>query len=309
MYQAKVIADSISPEDHRITTMEVVMPRMILAEFNTHRMFSRNSASSRAIKFEKMATAVRETPFSPLKWMRDHTGMQGSDFLNEAASDVAKMEWLDACTTAIQSASILNREFGLTKQICNRLLEPFMWHKVLVTATEWENFFALRFHKDAEIHMQYVAELMLEAINNSTPEPKKVDEWHIPYGETSLSAELIAKYNTEGLGVIYTANSLIRKIATAKCAQVSYTIVGEDGKPMDQEKLIALHDRLAASGHWSPFEHCARVMNPGSLGWTHGKGWWGNFHGWKQYRKEFTNENRIDPRFKKWTYGEANQKG
>ena len=127
----------------RIVSMEVVMPRFILAEFNTHRMFSRNSASSRAIPFTKMAKSVQETPFRPIAWQLDHKGMQATEYLDENLWPYATAEWYDASKESIKRATSLNSN-GVSKQIANRLLEPFMWHKVLVTSTEWDNFFELR---------------------------------------------------------------------------------------------------------------------------------------------------------------------
>ena len=52
--KAVIAADSINVKGKRITTFIVTMPRIVLAELNTHRVFSRNSASSRAIPFTKM---------------------------------------------------------------------------------------------------------------------------------------------------------------------------------------------------------------------------------------------------------------
>ena len=171
MISAKVIADSILKPDYdnnpvsRITTMIVTFPRFILAEFNTHRMFSRNSASSRAIPFEKMLEVVQNNPFIPIAWQKHHKGMQGTEYFggetcaeawslidrawgyseyeNKLAVDQLQKEWLNARDNAVQQAKYLS-ELEVTKQLCNRLLEPFMWHTVLVTATEWENFFYLR---------------------------------------------------------------------------------------------------------------------------------------------------------------------
>lgn len=160
MIQAKIIADSMNEFGNRITTMVVTMPRFILAEFNTHRMFSRNSASSRAIPFEKMVKSVQENPFIPIAWQKDHKGMQGIEYLNKEESKKAETIWLYALQDAIQKAKGLNTgkwnlnqngfedvytyEISVTKQLCNRLLEPFMWHTVIITATEFSNFFALR---------------------------------------------------------------------------------------------------------------------------------------------------------------------
>jgi len=141
---AKIVADSISRKGHRITTMELVFPRFILAELNTHRLFSKNSASSRAIPFEKMLKSVKEDPFIPIAWQKDHKGMQGTEYFTDK-KDISwlTMNHLKARDQAVERAIDAN-EKGLTKQICNRYLEPFMWHKVLLTATEFENFFNLR---------------------------------------------------------------------------------------------------------------------------------------------------------------------
>jgi hypothetical protein len=146
--QAKILADSISERGDRITTYLLTFPRIILAEFNTHRSFSRNSASSRAIPFKKMVESVEKNPFIPIAWQKDHKGMQGSEYLSDVPAGVSDKEfsidmWLEARDAAVSNAKILNNT-GVTKQLCNRLLEPFMWHTVICTATEWDNFFNLR---------------------------------------------------------------------------------------------------------------------------------------------------------------------
>jgi|SRR6186713_930975 len=346
MYAAKVIADSISKTDRRIITMEVVMPRIILAEFNTHRMFSRNSASSRAIPFRLMLKSVVENPFTPIKWMKDHAGMQGTEYYSNdeyfefpgisddlffnrfkykdgdeldpallaILQNIAKNfhgkrtlpEWWLYIRDRIVECATLLFCMNVSKQVCNRLLEPFMWHKVLVTSTNWENFFALRDDPAAEIHMQHIAHIMLDAANASTPVLVDGYDWHIPFGDQIQGPEfgtLLDELFPGAIAIDFPVlNEIKIKIATARCAQISYTVVGEEGKPMDFKKLIALHDRLSKSGHWSPFEHCAYPMNEGSLLWNHGKGYSGNFYGWRQYRKTFPNENRTDPRFAKKTY-------
>lgn len=140
---AKIVADSISEQGHRITSMLLTYPRFIHGEIMTHRLFSRNSASSRAIPFEKMVRMVEEDPFIPIAWQKDHRGMQGSEYLNGFDSECAKEDWLTALDYAV-SVSKNSNKIGVTKQLCNRLLEPFMWHTTLVTATEWDNFFELR---------------------------------------------------------------------------------------------------------------------------------------------------------------------
>lgn len=143
MYNCEILADSLNPQGDRITTMKITFPRIVLSEFNTHRAFSRNSASSRAIPFNKMVKMIEENPFIPIAWQKDHKGMQGSEYWDEEEVEKIKSEWLQARNKAVYQARMLHYA-GVTKQLCNRLLEPFMWHTVIVTATSWSNFFELR---------------------------------------------------------------------------------------------------------------------------------------------------------------------
>lgn len=339
---AKVVADSKNEFGNRITTMVITFPRFILAELNTHRMMSRNSASSRAIPFEKMLESVEKNPFIPIAWQKDHKGMQGTEYLDVMHSGICKSDWLIARDNAVKQAVELSTT-GCTKQLCNRLLEPFMWHTVIITATEWENFFALRCPRyeyqeevfrskkdtckitgikvedynwfllnkgQAEIHMMALAEAMWDAYNESIPQLLEAGEWHIPFGdfinlENYLKDNNLHSFEENG---VETREKLKVKIATAHCARISYTIVGEEGKPINYNNDIKLHDNLAESGHWSPFEHCAKVMTDNERWYwikQSGKGiegikddltheneaWSGNFRGFIQYRKTFQNEN------------------
>jgi len=142
---AEIVADSVDPRGNRITSFLLTYPRFIHGEVMTHRMFSRNSASSRAIPFEKMVKMVKEDPFIPIAWQKDHKGMQGSEYETHLEHiKLNEIEWLEARDSAIEHAKVLNTKGEITKQLCNRLLDPYMWHTVLVTATEFENFFDLR---------------------------------------------------------------------------------------------------------------------------------------------------------------------
>lgn len=141
---ATIVADSIAPSGDRITSFILVYPRMIHSELMTHRMFSRNAASSRAIPFKKMVQMIKEDPFIPIAWQKDHKGMQGTEYETDLININAKEnEWLIARNHAINQAMQLSN-MKVTKQLCNRLLEPFQWYTSLVTATEFNNFFALR---------------------------------------------------------------------------------------------------------------------------------------------------------------------
>src|ERR1035438_10028985 len=131
MIKAEIVADSLNEFGERITSYVLVFPRIVLAEFNTHRMFSRNSASSRAIPFETMLKRVEEEPFIPIKWMKEHKGMQGTEYFDDRMSIVCEGSWLKARDMAVEQAKWMS-EMGVTKQIVNRLLEPFLYHTAII---------------------------------------------------------------------------------------------------------------------------------------------------------------------------------
>lgn len=241
LHDAKVLLDSISKHSHRLTTFVCVFPRIVLAEFNTHRVFARNSASSRAIPVEKMIRMVLEAPYVPTVWGRNQKGMQAAEEILGEDAFLCEKTWLRARDHAVDQAQRL-LDIGVHKQTTNRLLEPFMWHTVIVTATEFSNFYALRTHKDAHPDIQLVARAMLEAHQRSTPHPLGDDEWHTPYAEADDKS---AAFD-------------LRKVTAGRAARVSY--LTHDGK-RDPQADIALHDRLLSSGHMSPLEHAARPMN------------------------------------------------
>ena len=285
---ARVIADSINPKGKRITTLIMTFPRIILSELNTHRAFTRNSASSRAIPSRKMIEMVESDPFIPVKWMKDHSGMQGNEYYeDDDYIRFATNTWLRARNNAVKEAKMLNVNIGVTKQFSNRILEPFLWHTAIVTATDWENFFALRAEDAAEIHIQDLAYKVLDVMNESTPKRLKAGEWHLPFGDKIEIPKLMEYFDSKGLShrSHEDYNEAIRKIAAARCARVSY--LNFDGTD-DYGKDIALFDRLASSGHCSPMEHVAQALDSDQR--------IGNFAGWKQLRHFDVNENKKDSR-------------
>lgn len=143
MIQAKIIADSIDQRGNRLTTFKLTYPRIIHSELMTHRVFSRNAASSRAVPVKKMIEFVRNNMFTPLAVQKSHKGMQGSDYFEGVELEQAKQLWIESAELALQQAEKMEK-FGITKQLINRILEPYQYYQVLVTATEWENFFELR---------------------------------------------------------------------------------------------------------------------------------------------------------------------
>ena len=168
-YRVEVLADSIA-DRKRLTTLCVEMPRFILAEFNTHRVFSRNSASSRAIPVEKRIAMLLSDPFIPEAFQANQRGMQGGEVLDAIAQERAKQIWLEATASAVKHAKALAAA-GVHKQWANRIIEPYAWHKVIVSATEWKNFLRLRKHKAAQPEIRVVADMIEEALAGSKPEP------------------------------------------------------------------------------------------------------------------------------------------
>lgn len=143
---AEIVAHSINKQGDELISLLVTFPRIILAEVNTHRMLSKNTSSSRAIPFAKMVESVKNDPFIPIAWQKEHKGMQGTEYLDESHSYQAKLTWLAARDLAIEQAIDLSVIIRATKQLANRLLEPFMWTTMLITGPKsgWDNFFRLR---------------------------------------------------------------------------------------------------------------------------------------------------------------------
>jgi len=285
-YSAKILADSISPAGHRLTTFEVTFPRIVLAEFNTHRMLSRNSASSRAIPFEKRIAAVVADPFFPEEFVKNQKGMQHSEALEGHEADTATYDWHCACESAVSSAKNL-AEIGVHKALANRLLEPFSWHTVIVTATDWENFFNLRCHPNAQAEIRKVAGMMRELYRKGEPRPVNYGDWHLPLIQLGEAFD------------IETTGMTSPMISAARCARVSY--LTHDGK-RDPQADLDLYEKLTTNGHMSPLEHPARPMTPEELvvfarhkhEWWDGRGfahgddlvyYLGNLNGWVQLRK------------------------
>lgn len=265
--KSTVVADSINRKGNRVTTIDLTFPRFILAELATHRVFSMNSASSRAIPLKKMIASAWNDPFIPILWMKDHKGMQGTEYFDSNVSKfILKNLWLLARCFAIVFAWLLNK-VGLTKQICNRLLEPFMWHSVILTGTEFENFFNLRIHPEAEIHIQALAESMRGAMDDSEPVLLSDGDVHIPFSDMMDIPEDL------GISAKHWQHTLI-KIAVARCARRSYETLGDNPK-IDYKADINLHDRLLKMKHLSPFEHVAICREDTN---------YANFKGWQSYR-------------------------
>lgn len=298
---ARIVTDSISPTGVRMTTMEIEYPRFILAELNTHRMLSKNSASSRAIPVKTMHEHIRANTAGPVFWGINQPGMKAKEELRGADLSEAMYIWAIARDAAIRYSQEL-AGLNIHKQITNRITEPWMIMKTVISGTEWANFFWLRDHADAQPEIAELARKMRAAYDASTPQELNPGEWHVPYVNTYRSLINNELCYSDGKGDDLSAEEA-RIVSASCCAQVSYR------KNDDSfEKASKIYQQLIESepAHASPVEHQATPMQYTSTnayepetweqGITHlsanGDLWSGNLRGWVQFRKLIPNEAR-----------------
>lgn len=329
---AKLVAYSVSPEGNKIATFELTYHRYIHGEFMTHRLFSRNAMSSRAVPVSKMLETIREAPAMPIHWGKNQPGMQAKEE-HDAVISLCGVDWtregwwLEARNEAIASAQEFS-DAGYHKQIVNRLVEPFQMMKTVMTATEMDNFFWLRLDADAQPEIFELARCMRECLEKSEPELLYPGEWHTPYVQHVLYAEDYVgsmgrfAYVTDGPTTETSASSLILTeedalaISSSCCAQVSYRNLDNT-----YDKAMAIYGRLltGAKVHASPFEHQGTPMVKRDLsgmksergvvnfqpfpdswekGITHvdreGNFWSANFCGFIQHRQLLDNHNCVN---------------
>lgn len=255
--QAVCIKDSVSPDGVRLTTMQLRYPRFIHSEVMTHRVFSRNASSSRAIPVSKMIRDILRDPAVPISWGKNKPGMQATEDMVSG-----RWLWMIGLYLAVVVAWVFSK-LGYHKQIVNRVLEPYMHMNVLVTATEWDNFFKLRIHADAQPEIAELAYQMKVAMRQSIPQKLHWGQWHLPYIN-------YLEYKTLPLPTL-------KQVSSARCASVSYKTV--DGRPMTTERAMGIFEKLNTDPlHASAFEHCATPWPECSVEHTR------NFRGWAQYR-------------------------
>ena len=268
---AKIIADTIGKHGGRITSLQLTMPRFILAQFNTHRMFSRSTASSRAIPVKKMIEQVRNDYVRPIHWGKNQAGMVAEEELPIELRELAKEIWYKSAMSAADYAEQLDKA-GAHKQIVNRILEPYMWAHTIVTATEWANFFFLRLDDAAQPEIQELARAMKDAMDSSEPTES---HFHLPY---ITMAEILEWQQSKGITItepLYYAYEYFAPISAARCARVSY--LNHDQTAPVIERDLELANKLLDASHCSPFEHQAQVSEYRSDRYA-------NFIGWQSYR-------------------------
>ena len=267
---AEIIKDSINPEGKRITTFVVEYPRYIHGEVLTHRKFSRNAQSSRAIPVKKVLKQVWSNPVEPIVWLKNKPGMQATEPMTNTRKWFARKAWrFGAKMACVASWSMM--KLGLHKQWANRVLEPFQSFKVIITSTEWDNFLNLRYHEDAQPEIYELAKAIKEELEDSTPTKLNYRQWHLPF----ITDKEISEHGI--------ANA--KKMSVARCARVSY--LTHDKKYPTIEQDLNLFTRLVGSDpiHASPSEHQAYADRADIKGNYKDKHLHGNLEGWVQYRK------------------------
>ena len=295
---ATVIADSVSDEGIRMTTMEIEYPRFILAELNTHRMLSKNSASSRAIPVKAMHDHIRANTAAPVSWGKNQSGMKAREVLDVEDTVEAMMLWDHARDSALEFSNAL-AELNLHKQIVNRVTEPWMIMKTVISGTEWTNFFWLRDHPDAQPEIQELARKMKSAMDESEPEHLAVGEWHLPYVTCVRNqAGTLEYFDADGDQITLVD---ARVVSASCCAQVSYR---KNDDSLDKAWRVFRQLIESVPAHASPIEHQATPI-PATVmcrfepetwvpGVTHVSAnsdlWSGNLRGWIQFRKTIPTE-------------------
>ena len=237
-------------------TFELTYPRYIHSEFMTHRVFSRNASSSRAIPVKHMIEQVDGNPVVPPKVYMNKAGMVGDvEAPLNVTADFYNL-WLDAASNAVEIAKNMEK-LGIHKQHVNRILEPFQFIKVIVTATDWYNFFVLRLAPDAQPEMRELASAIYYEMNRY--HNKAVGVLELDKEHTVVSLPYITYEDVKEIGkeIGKEEYHLLMKISAARCARVSYN--NHDGSKPDIKKDLELYEHLYSSRHMSPMEHaCIR---------------------------------------------------
>lgn len=299
MIQAKVVADSIcGVTKTRLTSVEVRFHRFELAALNTHRMFSRNSASNRAIPLAKTLSRVVHDLAAPIHWGMNQRGMTANGEVAGWRRAAAEIVWKSSSLAAVAHAWTLGK-LGLHKQIANRPLEPYQWHVALISATDWENFFAQRIHPDAQPEMAALAGAIRAARASSEPVVRwpinhgnypincrldLVDKiwstWHLPYVSRSVIGSIVDRCAGDDFQRRWSAEwieqvtKMVCAVSVGRCARTS--TMTHDGRH-DLQDDLRVYEKLAKADppHRSPFEHVATPDLDVCRG---------NFRNWSQLR-------------------------
>jgi len=285
-YETKIILDSVTPAGARLTTFQLTLPRIVLAEFNTHKMVSKNSASSRAIPVPKKIARIEADPFIPRSFVKNRGGMQATEDLDAEVGEKARAIWVAAKDAAINFARGL-AGIEVHKMLANRIIEAYDWHTIVATATEWSNYFALRDHVMAQPEIRDSAHAARELYERNEPTLVPAGEWHLPY---------VTGYDVGAFAFAWKEEDLVA-MSAGRCAAVSYLDQENQLDPVGDVKRA--WERLIPAGHMSPTEHPAMSLTRSqwqALARAQANEWIerripvGNFWGWRQWRKTIENE-------------------
>lgn len=243
IYAKCVLKSKAYNSDNVLVTLETSAMKFLDAEMEKHRLLSSNSSSSRAIPLKKTIASVLENPFIPFSWRKNQPGMQGYEELSENEVLLANYHWKKALKNAIKSVQKLDAIFA-HKQLPNRLLEPWTLQKKIITATEWENFYALRLASNAAPEIQELARCMHEAVERAPVTILQKDQWHLPYTNSKEKESLSLEQQIQ--------------CSVARCARISYNNL--DNSSPNLEKDVARYNSLRDEKHFSTFEHQATPM-------------------------------------------------
>jgi len=313
----EIIAVSISPMGIRLTTLRWRYPKFIHGEAKTHRKMriadrayellqevgvmddpalSRNASSSRAIPVNRLINDVLNDPAIPSFSGANVPGMQPGDPLPTHVRDRLIRIWLDERDSAVERAREM-AACGAAKQDVNRIIEPWSHINVVVSATDWQNFFSLRDHPMAQYEIQELARATKREMAGSTPKLLQPGEWHLPFVDIATDIDKLPTRpaDSDMFWEAWFALGLI-KLSAARCARVSY--MTHEGKEPDANADIALYDRLVGSAplHASPTEHQATPDSIQETGAWRAHHEWGNFYGWRQHRKMLIGESAVEKR-------------
>ena len=292
MIKVEIVADSANSFGDRLTSLVLTYPRIIHSEMMTHRMFSRNASSSRAVPVDKMIKAVRENTFCPFEFQKSHKGMQGSEYFTGADRQECINLWLESAELALQQAEKMKAKC-ISKQIINRILEPYQYYTVLITGSKegWQNFFNLRCpsykligldEENVKSRKEWLEKIQFSSALHPSMYPKTDVEWlQINKGQAEIHimdlAEKIYDAVNEStpkqlqagewhIPMISDLESLKLstddqiKLSVGRAANTSYTVVGDE-KELTLEHAIKIHDKCVELVHSSVFEHCAIAMS------------------------------------------------
>ena len=291
--KVEIVADSINQQGDRLTSLVLTYPRIIHAEMMTHRMFSRNASSSRAVPIQKMIEAVKNNTFCPFEFQKAHKGMQGSEYFTGKDKQECVDLWLESAELALQQAEKMKAK-GISKQIINRILEPYQYYKVLITGSKegWENFFKLRnpsyswqgkgeFKSWKDLVKSHFKEGASRDWVDGLENTSVLERLQINKGQAEIHMMMLSekiydviqesvpiqlKPNEWHIPMISDLESLKLstddqiKLSVGRAANTSYTVVGDE-KELTLEHAIKIHDKCVELVHSSVFEHCARAMS------------------------------------------------